>query len=830
MTSPVSGSSSEPGVLSIPGLVSGIDTTSVINALMQAYTQPQTNLQNQQSALQIQISDYQDINTKLSSLQSAADAINQAKDWQAVTASTSNSSVATATGGSGSTTGSISFTVDQLAAADTWASSGTVSSTSATITTASSLLLSQGGAALGFTSLGAGSGLTTGTHTVQVTQASAAASVTGGSALGASTVIQAGVNDSLAVSVDGVASTLTLAAGTYTPAQLAAAVASASGGSLTASVNTSGALVLSTAEQGSAASLQVTGGSAMGSLGLSAMGSAVTGTDAVVNVDGTSTTLTSLKADSTVSLTSGSGGSISAVLAGGLSLGTVTATNVSTGNGSLASVVAAINNSGTGITASAVQTGTSSYVLQLGAKSTGAAKDLSIDPSAFASSSLGTMHEIVAGADAKLSVGGSSGYTVDSASNTVTGLLPGVSVQLLTTSSSPVTVTSSPDAGTMASKVQSLVSAANAVLSAIQTDSGYNSTTNKAGPLIGSAALSSITQSILSTIAGAVGPAGTNSADAGVSINAKTGQLSFDQTKFTTAFQANPSAVAALFSQSGTLAPTAPATADQVQLLYAPDAAQPGAYDVTVTHSATQATVTGNVLSSGTVAGPENLTVTTGGSSVHYGITAGESLASISAALNAAFASSGLDLVASVINSGQQLQIASSQYGSADSFQVTSDATGLGQTGLAGATGSATATGTDVAGSINGVAATGSGQVLSAPQSDPTLVGLSLLVTAPGITTATSLGTFTYSPGLAGHLGATAWSGSNPVNGWITSAIQGLQQESSNLTQQIAAYNPIIANEKAMLTQQFNAMETQMGTLKDQSNYLASQIAQLPTP
>lgn len=830
MTSPLSGSSSGGGILSIPGLISGIDTTSVINALMQAYTQPQTNLQNQQSAIQTQISDFQDVNTKMTALQTAADAVNQLSDWQAVTASSSNTAVATATGGSGATTGSISFTVNQLAAADTWASSGSVTSTSAVITTASDYLLSQGGGALGFTSLAAGSGLSLGSHTVDVTQASAAASTTGSSAVSSSTVIQAGVNDSLSVTVDGVAQNYTLAAGTYTPAQLAAAVASASGGTLTASVNSSGALVVSTAEQGSAASLQVTGGTALGSLGLSTMASAATGTNAVVSVDGTSTTLTSLKAGSTVSLTSGTGGTISATLAGGLSVGNLTATNVSTGDGSLSSVVSAINNANTGITASAVQTGTSSYVLQLSSKTTGTASNLSVDASAFSSSSLGTLHEVTAGADAKLTVGGTGGYTVDSASNTVTGLLPGVSVQLLSTSTSPITVTSSPDANAMATKVQALVTAANSVLSTIQQYAGYDAATKQGGPLMGNPVLSSITNQILSTVAGAVGPGGISSGSAGVTVDSKTGLLDFDTTKFTSAYTANPSGVAALFSQGGTLAATAPATPGQVQLLYAPDAARPGSYDVTITRSASQAILQGNVLSSGTVTGPENLTIGSGSSNVHYGIVAGESLSAISAGLNAAFASAGLDLVASVVNSGQQLQINSTQYGSAASFTVTSDATGAGQTGLGGATGTASATGTDVAGSINGVAATGTGQVLAAPQTDPTLAGLSLLVTAPGITTSTSLGTFTYNPGLAGHMGTTAWSGSNPVNGWITSAIQGLQNESSSLGQQITAYNPIIASEHAMLVQEFSDMETQLGTLKQQGNYLSSQIAQLPTP
>ncbi|HET9732168.1 MAG TPA: flagellar filament capping protein FliD [Acidimicrobiales bacterium] len=823
-----SGSGSPP--LAISGIASGINTTQVINALMAAYEQPQVDLHNQQSFIQSEISDWQDLNSKLAALQTAADGLSTASGWNLVTASSSNSSVATATGGAGASAGSITFTVNQLAAADTLASAGSVSSTSAVVTTGSDFLLSQGGGSLGFTSLAAGAGLTLGSHTVSVTQASAAASVTGGTALATTTTIQSGVNDTVTANIDGVGHTYTLAAGSYTQSALATALATASGGALNATVNSSGQLQVSTTEQGSAATLQITGGTALTSLGLSTMGSAVSGTDGIVSVDGTSNTLTSLKAGATVALMSGLGGSVSAVLSGGVSTGSLTATNVSTGNGSLSSVVSAINTANTGITATAVQTGSSSYVLQLAAKSTGVASDLSVDTSAFSGSSLGTLNTIVSGADAKLSVGGTNGYTVDSATNAVTGLLPGVTVNLVSTSTSPVTVTSSPDASTVASNVQALVDKANAALSAIQQYAGYDASTKKGGPLMGDPIINAIQQEILTSVASAVGANGLSSGTVGVTIDSKTGQIAFDKSAFTAAYQANPTGVAALFSHGGTLSPAGSIPASDVSLLYASDATRPGSYNVTISQSAAQATDTGAVLSSGSITAAETLTVASEGSTISYAASAGASLASIAAGLNSAFASSGLSLSASVQNSGQQLQITSDRYGSAASFQITSSATGAGQTGLATTAGTTqTFTGQDVAGTINGVAATGSGQVLSAPNSDPTLAGLSLMVTTAGVTAPTSLGTFTYTQGLAGQLGSAGWNASSPVNGSITETIQGLQSQYTTLGQQAASYDPLIATEKQMLQQQFQAMESQLGTLQSQGSYLSSQIAQLPT-
>ena len=109
-----------------------------------------------------------------------------------------------------------------------------------------------------------------------------------------------------------------------------------------------------------------------------------------------------------------------------LSTGTVTATNISTGNGSLADMVANINSAGTGIIASAVQTGTNQYILQLSSSSTGTAADLSVDAGAFSSSSLGALRTATAGSNAQIQVGGAGGYTLNSQTDTFSGLLPGL--------------------------------------------------------------------------------------------------------------------------------------------------------------------------------------------------------------------------------------------------------------------------------------------------------------------------------------------------------------------------------------------------------------------
>ena len=580
MTVAASSSSSAGGTPALVdnGLVSGLNTQAIIQALMTSYQEPITDLQNQQSGLNSEAADYQAINKDLLTFQTAAQALATASGWGAVKATSSDATAVTATAASGTPAGSVSFNVLSLAAANSLVSSGSVSSTADVVDTNPSFLLAQGGGQYGLANLSAGSGLIVGSHSVVVSQASEAASTTGTGAVGNQTAVTIGAgNDTLDVSVNGTAYTLNIAdspAGGYTGAGLLTAVQSAIGaagasGVLQAGYDNNGNLILSTADQGSSQSLQVTSGSALATLGLSTMATAAAGVDGVVTVDGTANTLTDVTAGATVSLNSGSGGTISATLNGLgalptvnsslLSTGTVTATNISTGNGSLADMVANINSAGVGIIASAVQTGTNQYILQLSSSTTGTAADLSVDASAFSSSSLGTLRTATAGSNAQIQVGGSGGYTLNSQTDTFSGLLPGLSVTVASPTTSPVTVTVAPDGTAMSTAVGSLVTAADTVLSDIQQYAGYNASTKVAGPLMGSAVLQNLQNQILGTFASTAGSSSLGNGEA-VGVTLDNGQISFDQTKFESAFSANPSAWPAFSPKAARSVPRRPRT------------------------------------------------------------------------------------------------------------------------------------------------------------------------------------------------------------------------------------------------------------------------------
>ncbi len=813
------------GQVSLQGLESGVQTDQIIQALLTPYTDQINAIKNEQSGYASQVSDWQTINSDLVSLQSAAQGLATPFNWQSETATSSNSSVASATAATGTPQGSVSFTVSSLASTDSWLSSGSVSSTGTVVDSNPGYLLSQA-SQYGFSSLVATSGLTLGSHSLNVTQAVAAASTISSSTTPGSTTIGA-TNNTLNLTVNGTTYNLTIASGTYTPSQLASAIntaAGAAGAPVAASINAGGYLVLSTNLEGSGASLQVNNSganSAVSTLGLSVMASAVSGSAGSVTLDGTVNAINNVLAGSSVTLTGGSG-NITATIGNGVgnTTGSFTATNVSTGSGSLADIVANINGANAGVSASAIQTGGGGYVLQLSSSGTGSNSKLTIDPNAFSGSGLGVMDHTSVGSDAVVNVGGNS---VVSQTNTVSGLLPGLTVQLYSTSASPVTINVSTNVQGLTTEVQNFVNAANKVLGDLQKYGEYNSSTNTAGPLTGQGAVYSLQQAVLNTFATVLGTSGLSSAmAAGISVvyNNASGQDSivFNPTQFQTELQANPTAVQNLFAQGGSFTASSGLGTGTVSFIAATTGTLPGSYAVNITTAASQATDNGTG-TSGTVSatGTETLTISQGGGgTATYTTTAGETFSQVVSGLNSAFTSAGLSLTASIGTSGQ-IVIKSNAYGSAQTFTVSST-NGSSSTGLAGSF-----AGVDVAGTINGVASTGSGQVLTAPLSDPTLAGLTLGVTA----TAPGSGTFVYSPGIAQSIANVAQEFSKPVGGVITTTISGLNNASTGLDSQITFYQNLSNQQKQALINEFSQMEARLGVLKSQGSYLQSALGSL---
>lgn len=100
--------------MSVDGLISGLDTTSLINQLIQAEAAPQTALKSKVSEARAAVSAYQGINTRYSALRTAAETVADADTWATPTATSSSSSVK-ATSSATATIGRLDFDVTSTA-------------------------------------------------------------------------------------------------------------------------------------------------------------------------------------------------------------------------------------------------------------------------------------------------------------------------------------------------------------------------------------------------------------------------------------------------------------------------------------------------------------------------------------------------------------------------------------------------------------------------------------------------------------------------------------------------------------------------------------------
>ena len=102
--------------MGIDGLASGLDTTALINQLMQVEAMPQTLLKAKVTQTQSLVSALQSLNTKIASLAEVATTAAKAESWDAVKATSSTTS-ATVTAAATAQPGTLTFTVEKVAVA-----------------------------------------------------------------------------------------------------------------------------------------------------------------------------------------------------------------------------------------------------------------------------------------------------------------------------------------------------------------------------------------------------------------------------------------------------------------------------------------------------------------------------------------------------------------------------------------------------------------------------------------------------------------------------------------------------------------------------------------
>ncbi|MBI4940723.1 MAG: flagellar filament capping protein FliD [Actinobacteria bacterium] len=473
-------------------------------------------------------------------------------------------------------------------------------------------------------------------------------------------------------------------------------------------------------------------------------------------------------------------------------------TTIEVGNGTLGEVVSAINEAKAGLSASAVQTGPGQYRLQVSATAAGSTSAFTLD----GVDGFSAMNVLTQGTDAVIHVGDAlTGYDITSASNTFTDVVPGLSFTVSRVESA-VTVSSTVDGSAVATDVQALVDSANALLADIAKQTTYDTTTKTGGPLTGSSSVRNLTQSIMSTVGGA--------GAAGISLT-RDGKLAFDKAAFTTAFAADPAAVAAQYGASIDFAPAGGVTG-RITLARAGESAAPGTYDVVVSTAPTreqwQVTSTG-----GSIEGSTLGLTRSDGATFSYTAAVGETLADSVIALNARLSAAGFGVGATL--DGTNITLTATSAGTGGAFRATLD--GNAQTLITA--------GADVAGSIDGVAATGSGSVLSLPTTATSgAAGLALTVevtTNDVALTGGGVGAVTYKQGVAQRL-ATLLGNFTGSDGLLSSAKTGSDSTVKDLQEQIEKWDTRLETFRATLTRQFTAMETALSRLKSDTSFLSA--------
>ncbi|AZZ91290.1 flagellar capping protein [Hahella sp. KA22] len=508
---------------------------------------------------------------------------------------------------------------------------------------------------------------------------------------------------------------------------------------------------------------------------------------------------------------------------------------VDSSNNTLQGLSDAINDMGLDVNSSVIYNG-SSYQLVLSASKTGVANAISIsatdnDGNSTDGSGISqfiynatnqNLTQDVAAEDAAFTL---NGVSITRSLNTVDDVVDGLTLTLNAETASAVNVTVSKDLNAVTERVQDLVDKYNALQEIISEVTAFDSDTGEKGTLLGSSTVRTISTQLRSTLSSIV--PGLESANVrslselGITTNSESGQLEFNSLTFQSKLQSYPNDVAALFADQGRT------TDAQVKYVSAGINTKIGSYAIDITQVATQGAFTGNVaLGGSTVIDADNDTFkikVNGVESNTITLTAGtytdsELLAEIQTQLDADTNIAGSGVTVS-LDGSNQLVFTSGEYGITSKVEITAiDTNTAAQLGLTVATG---VDGLDVAGTINGKAATGKGQYLTSADGDSK--GLKLQITG-GATGAR--GTATYIEGVGDQM-VDLVNNYLSAEGLITVAINGFNSQLEKISEDRTELNDRITALTDRLARQFTAADLIISQLKNTENFLSTQLEAL---
>jgi flagellar hook-associated protein 2 len=509
---------------------------------------------------------------------------------------------------------------------------------------------------------------------------------------------------------------------------------------------------------------------------------------------------------------------------------------IDSSNNSLQGIRDAINKAAIGVTATIVSDGgTSPNHLVLTSNKTGETSSMKIsvtpDPTTPTDTSLadllaydptGTqkMTQSSAAQNTALTV---NGIAIAGTTKSISEAIQGVTLNVSKIGSTTITVAR--DTTAVQSGVSAFVKAYNDLDKTIKSLTAYDSTTKKGGPLLGDSSVRNIQAQVrsmlgskLSGLSGSV----TTLSQIGIAFQ-KDGSIALDSAKLQSAMSSNFDDIAALFAAVGTT------TDSLVNFVSSTNTTKPGNNVVNLTAVATRGMVSGSAAPSSPpiiIAGEnDQLAMTIDGISATVTLAPSETytpsslIAQVQSAINGtpAFSSAGIAVSVSADDSGI-LTITSNRYGSASNVSVT----GNGALNLFGAPSIIGTAGHDVAGTIDGVTATGSGQMLTGAAGSSS-EGIKLEITGGTIG---ERGKVNFSQGYA-YLLNKLIDNFLGGSGLITGQTEGLNRSLKDIGKSRDALNLKLAAVEKRYRVQFNALDVSISNMTKTSTYLTQQLAAL---
>jgi flagellar hook-associated protein 2 len=492
---------------------------------------------------------------------------------------------------------------------------------------------------------------------------------------------------------------------------------------------------------------------------------------------------------------------------------------------SLQGVADKINAASTGATASVVsitESGTTKYRLEIkNPSSTPTFTDSGNTLSALGILQNGAANSLVEAQDAAYTI---DGVSLTSSTNSIKGVVPGATLTLIkanVTTPEKSTISLTSDTDTISNRVQSFITSFNETAAFIDQYSQFDEKSFATGPLFGDSTvrqfLSTFTVSLFDNVAGATGDY-KNAASIGMRLNSK-GTIDFDTSVFKTALQKDPEGVRKIFQNSGSSANSA------LTFVSAASTAKPSGttpYGIDITQVATKT----NYLAATTKTGPNTVSevLTFSGalmSSTNYAlnIDVGASLSDIVSKINS---DSRLRDLVSASDNGGKLQVESKRFGTSGRFNLVSNQSPLGSNSGVGFSAGSLVDGLDIAGTIAGQAATGSGQFLTGATGNSVANGLQIQYT--GLTTGV-VGSMSYVRGVSGSINESLKTFTDSLNGLAVAGQDVYKKQADDLQKEIDRINIRAKQKGDDLKAKFIAMESRMNTLKSQGSALSQLFA-----